>query len=132
MGLFGKKTRHPLEGLQAYDVRRGTGIPLVDVEPGFVEFVRSTTERKPKVGHEAPIALVLRGNDVVAYWDDQAVARMDPEMVGHYRDEFVTLEKRKKFARTVVLIRAEGMKSPHAVSLNWGLGAYDGGILRYQ
>lgn len=132
MGLFGKKTRHPLEGLQAYDVRRGTGIPLVDVEPGFVEFVRSTTERKPKVGHEAPIALVLRGNDVVAYWDDQAVARMDPEMVGYYRDEFVQLAKHKRYARTDVIIRAESMKSPHAVSLNWGLGAYDGGILRYE
>lgn len=132
MGLFKSKARHPLEGLEAYDLREGTQVPLANVEPGFVEFIRSTRERQPRIGHEAPIALVLRGADVVAYWDDQVVGRMDPAMVGNYRDEFATLEKRKKFGRTVVFIKPEGAKSPHSVSLNWGLGAVDGGILRYR
>lgn len=132
MGLFNRKPRHPLDGLEPYDVRQGTGIALTDVDSDFVEHVRSTSERKPQIGYEAPIALVLNGSDVLAYSGDQVVGRMEPEMVGHYYDEFVQLQKHKRYARTDALIRAKGMKSPHAVSLNWGLGAYDGGILRYE
>lgn len=129
MGLFGTKMKHPLAGLTARDLRQGTQIALVDVEPDFVEFVRSTKPRQPRLGHEAPIALVLQGSDVVAYYDDQRIGRMNPDFVPYYAEEFATLARRKQFGRTSVFIKWDGSKSPHTVGLNWGLGAVDGGIL---
>jgi hypothetical protein len=129
MGIFGRKQRHPLAGLDAYDLKQGTTIALVDVEPAFIDYARANRPKKPRLGHESPIALVLSGDDVVAYYDDLRVGRMDPSMVGLYRSEFDQLARAKRFGRTVIYVKPEGAKSPHAVALNWGVGAFEGGIL---
>lgn len=129
MGLFKAKTRHPLAGLTARTLKQGTQIPLIEVEPDFIDFVRQTKPRQPKLGHEAPIALVAQGSDVIAYYDDHRIGRMDPRAASYYADEFATLTRRKQFGATTVFIKPEGAKSPHAISLNWGRGAVGGGIL---
>lgn len=129
MGLFGKKTAHPLSGLTAYKLKEGTQIPLINVEPGFVEYVRGAKPRQPRLGHEAPIALVYQDGRVLAYYDDALIGEMKPEMVSLYADEFATLASRKKFGSTSVFIKPTGAKSEHSISLNWGRGAYGGGIL---
>lgn len=129
MGLFSKKTAHPLNGLKPYQLKQGTQIPLVDVEPGFVEYVREAKPRQPRLGHEAPIALVYRDGRVLAYYDDALIGEMKPEMVSLYADEFATLASRKQFGSTTVFIKPTGAKSAHSISLNWGRGAYGGGIL---
>lgn len=130
MGLFKTKVRHPLAGLEARELRRGTQIPMVDVEPDFVAFARETKPRVPRLGHESPIALVMVGGEVVAYYDDQRIGRMDPRFVDYYADEFATLQRRKQYGQTVVYIKPEGSNAPHAIGLNRGTGAIvDGGIL---
>jgi len=129
MGLFNRKPAHPLAGLQARDLRQGTTIALVDVDQGFVDYARENRPKVPRLGHEAPIALVLQGSDVIAYYDDLKVGRMDPSMVDLYRAEFAQLARARMFGRTVAYIKPAGAKSPHAVALNWGQGAIDGGIL---
>ena len=129
MGWFGTKTRHPLAGLEPYDVRRGTQIPMVNVEPGFVQFIRETKEPKPRTGLESPIALIASGGRILAYYDDQLIGEMDPAMVPLYIDDMNTLARRKKFGRTVAYIKPEGFKTPHSLALNWGSGAVDGGLL---
>lgn len=129
MGLFKTKTRHPLDGLTPRDLKQGTQIGLVDVDPGFIAFVRETKPRIPRLGHETVIALVPRGADVFAYYDDHLVGRLDPEATTYYADEFATLERRKQFGRTMIYIKPEGAKTPHSVGLNWGVGAQGGGIL---
>lgn len=130
MGLFGKKKQaHPLEGLTAYELQRGTQVPLVDVEPGFVEYVRSAKPRQPRIGHEAPIALVYRDGQVLAYYDDALVGRMADKWPPMYADEFAVLTRRRQFGATSVYIKPEGAKSPHTVAINWDEGCRDGGIL---
>ena len=129
MGLFKTKTRHPLDGLAPRALRRGTQIPHTEVNHDIIDYARDRRPRKPRLGHEAPIALVLQGDDVVAYYDDLRVGRMKPEMVGHYRADFERLRASKQFGRTVIYIKPEGAKMPHCVALNCGAGAFDGGIL---
>lgn len=129
MGIFSKRPQHPLAGLTARDLRRGTTIGLVNVEPDFVTYARENGTRVPRMGHEAPIALVLEGNRVLAYYDADLVGEINPDYVPWYVDEFRTLQSRKQFGRTVIYVKPEGAKSPHSVALNWGTGAFDGGIL---
>lgn len=129
MGLFRTKTKHPLAGLEPYDVRQGTQIPLVNVEPGFVQFIRETKVPTPRLGLESPIAIIASGDRILAYYDDQLIGEMDPSMVPLYIDDMNTLARRKKFGRTVVYIKPEGFKTPHSLGLNWGSGGYDGGLL---
>lgn len=129
MGLFGKKVKHPLDGLQARDLKQGTTVALVDVDPTFIDYARENRPKVPRLGHEAPIALVLQGADVVAYYDDLKVGRMDPRMVDLYRAEFTQLTRARMYGRTMIYIKPASAKSPHAVALNWGVGAVDGGIL---
>lgn len=129
MGWFRTKTTHPLAGLEPYDVRQGTQIPLVNVEPGFVQFIRETKVPTPRLGLESPIAIIASGDRILAYYDDQLIGEMDPSMVPLYIDDMNTLARRKKFGRTVVYIKPEGFKTPHSLGLNWGSGGYDGGLL---
>jgi hypothetical protein len=129
MGLFGGKVKHPLAGLSPHALRQGTQIALVDVEPDFVAFVRETKPKVPRLGHEVPIALVKRGEQVLAFYDDQQVGTLSPDLLGYYADEFDALERRREYGLTVAYIKPEGAKSPHAAALNWGRGAVDGGIL---
>jgi hypothetical protein len=129
MGLFSKKPKHPLAGLTARKLKEGTTIPLVNVEPGFVDYVRGAKPKQPRLGHEAPIALVKAGNRVLAYYDDALVGEMDPDCVPWYADEFDALARRNQFGATSVFIKPAGAKSPHCVCLNWGVGAFGGGIL---
>lgn len=127
MGFFGKKSL--LSGLTPRQLREGTQVPLVDVEPGFVDYIRSTKLRIPNFGHEAPVALLLRGSEVVAVWDDTQVGKIMPSMVDMYIEEFRKLQTRKQYGLTSVFIKPKGFKSSHSVSLNWGTGAIGGGIL---
>lgn len=128
MGWF-TRTRSPLAGLRPYELRRGTLIALVNVEPDFVEHIRETKPKQPRVGHEAPIALVKSGARILAYYDDQLVGEMDPEFVKFYAEEFDTLARRRHYGLTSIYIKPAKAKSPHAVGLNWGVGGYDGGVL---
>lgn len=129
MGLFHQKPKHPLAGLEPYDVRRGTQVALVNVEPSFVEHVRENGVKKPRIGMEAPIAIIASGDRILAYSDDQLIGEMDPDMASLYIDEMRALSQRGMFGRTVVYIKPEGFKSAHALALNWGVRAVDGGII---
>lgn len=127
MGWF---SRTPQLAGKPRQLRQGTLIPLVDVEPGFVDWARQAKPRQKRVGHVVTVRVDLVGNDVqVRAGDGTVVARMDPQCVGWYVDDFRTLQQRGEYGVTEACIKPEGAKSPHALALNWGAGAVDGGIL---
>jgi len=51
------------------------------------------------------------------------------DMVELYLGEFQTLARLKRMGSTDAFVKPVGAKSPHALSLNWGVGANDGGVL---
>ena len=123
MGLF--KKSHPMDGLSAHPLRQGwgerSGLALIDVDPAFIEYAR-TKPQIPKRGHVVHIALILSGNDVLAFYDNQHVGRLDPDKAKEYIPEFRTLAARKKFGLTFAGIRPAGAKSSHYVDLYYPKG----------
>jgi len=129
MGLFGKKTPQPTV-MATVELRQGTQVPLVDVNPQFVEFARANIKRQPSIGHPVPVQVALNGSDIAVYYNGQYVARMEPNMVELYEPEFATLAKLGRVGTTLAYIKWDGAKTPHALSLNYGTrAAHDGGIL---
>lgn len=127
MGFFGTKTRLASKPRQ---LRLGTEIPMVDVEPGWVEWARSEKPKTPRVGHVVTVRVDLVGDAVeVRAGGGGVVGRMDPKCVGWYLDEFRTMQTRGEYGVTEAYVKWDGSKSPHAIGLNWGVGAVDGGIL---
>lgn len=115
--------------MQVHDLRQGTQIPIVDVDPAWVVEVQANYPKQPRLGHEAPVLVGLRGQDIAVFSDGKRVGRMDPEMVDLYLGEFQLLAKLNRIGRTVAYVKPAGSKSAHALGLNWGVGAYDGGVL---
>ena len=113
-----------MDGLSAHRLRQTLGGPsLIDVDPAFIEYAR-TEPLIPKRGHVVPIALILSGNDILAFsYDDQPhVGRLDPDKAKEYIPEFRTLAARKKFGLTFAGIRPAGAKSSHYVDLYYPKG----------
>lgn len=103
-----------------HQLKRGTQIPLSDVDEALVQHVRATTEKQPRIGHVVEVALQLDSKgDVWAYIDGVPLGRMDPDMVGMYREQFRTLAKRGEYGVTDAHIKWEDAKSPHAISLDY-------------
>lgn len=127
MGLFSRK---PRLGTTPRELRQGTTIPVVDVDPGFIEWARANKPREPRVGHVVRVRVDLVGPNIeVRAGDGSVVARMDPSMVDLYVGEFAKLRDRGQYGVTDMYVKWEGSKSRHALALNWGVGAFDGGVL---
>lgn len=128
MGIFGKSKKAP--AWPVHELRRGTTIPMVDVDSTWVSEVRAAHPDSPRASHEVPVLVGLNGNDIAVYYDGKQVARMNPEMAQLYLREFQLLARLKRMGKTVALVRPEHVKTPHALSLNWSSNAaYDGGIV---
>jgi len=127
MGLFGGKTKsREMNGLP---LRQGTQIPLVDVDAQFVEQARQRYPKQSRIGHAAPVAVIAKGSDIHVLYEGHAVARMTPDMARVYLPEFQRLHARGYIGLTDAWVKPAGAKSPHALALNWGQNAYDGGIV---
>lgn len=129
MGWFSSKPKDPLAGLQPYKLREGTLVPMVDVDESFIEAARQAVTAQPRLGHEVPVALVARGSDIAVYHNGAYVGRMEPEHVGYYIEEMQELARVRHYGDTTAFVRKPGAKSPHALSLNWGYRAVNGGLL---
>lgn len=130
MGLFRSKTKTATaQAMPVHQLQRGTQIALVDVDEAWAEQVRSTYPKQPRLGHEAPVLVGLQGKDIAVFSDGRRVARMRPDMVELYLGEFQLLQRLKRIGSTVAFIRPAGAKTPHALNLNWGVRANDGGVL---
>lgn len=105
---------------KSHQLKRGTEIRLSDVDEALVDKVRSTTEKQPRIGHVVEVALQLDAKgDVWAYLDGVPLGRMDPDMVGMYRDQFRKLSQRGEYGVTDAHIKWDGAKSSHAISLEY-------------
>jgi hypothetical protein len=128
MGIFRKQAKQA--AVEAVELRQGTQIPIVDVAPNFVEFVRTTVKRQPHVGHPVPVQVGIKGKDIAVYYGGERVARMEPAMVDLYVDEFRQLARLNRIGSTLANIKWDGAKTPHSLNLNYGTrAAFDGGIL---
>jgi hypothetical protein len=121
-----RQETHQAEG---WRLKQGTQIQMADVDPEFVERARANYPRKPQLGHVVPVAVGLAGGKIVVWFDGHQVAQMHPDAQPMYMDEFRTLTNRGQVGLTDAYIKAKDMKSAHSLALNWGRGAYDGGIL---
>lgn len=128
MGLFSRAPK-PQAATKVHELRQGTQIALVDVDEAWVEQARAAYPKQPRIGHEAPVLVGLQGKDIAVFSDGKRVARMKPEMVDLYAKEFDLLARCGYVGSTVAFVKPAGAKSPHALSLNWGVNAYDGGVL---
>lgn len=134
VGWFSSKPKAPqtkaVKEQQVISLRQGTQIPMVDVDPEFVEQARATFPKKPKMGHYVPVRVGLEGSEIVARYEGKVIGRMDPQMKDLYIGEFQTLHKMNRVGRTNAIIKPEEFKTPHALSLNYGVRAIvDGGII---
>jgi hypothetical protein len=134
VGWFSSKPKAPkapaVKEMQVISLRQGTQIPLVDVDPEFVEQARVTFPKKPKMGHYVPVHVGLESGEIVARYQGKVIGRMDPKMKDLYIGEFETLNKMNRVGRTNVIVKPEEFKTPHALSLNYGVRAIvDGGII---
>ena len=130
MGLFSRKAK-ATPTMQVHELRRGTQIPMVDVDPAWIAEVQATYPKEPRIGHVAPVLVGLQGNDIAVYSNGRQVGRMKPNMVELYLGEFQTLARLRRMGSTDAFIKPAGAKSPHALSLNYGVRALtgDGGVL---
>jgi hypothetical protein len=131
MGLFGKKAPAPTATLEAYELRRGTGIGMVDVDPQFIDWARANCEYVNNRGHKVTfVALVLDKGNIRVLHEGRQVGRMDPGLVDHYAEDLLWLQRHGKVGVTDAFVKKAGAKRPHELSLNWGRGAFDGGLLK--
>ena len=129
VGIFGRaKTASELV-VTSVPLRQGTFIALANVNGDFVEWARANYPREPKLGHRVPVLCGWQSGGVVVWHDGKQVAEMDARFVPAYESEFLLLAKQGKVGSTEAAIKWAGSKSPHGLCLNWGAGAYDGGIL---
>lgn len=127
MGLFNREPKLPTK---MRELRQGTEIPLVDVDPGFVDWARSNKPREPRIGHVVKVRVDLVNQEIqVRAGDGSVVGRMDPKFVPLYIEEFNTLRSRGQYGVTDAHVKWDGSKSAHSLALNWGVGAFDGGVL---
>jgi len=129
MGLFSRKQK-AAPTMQVHELRQGTQIPMVDVDPTWVAEVQDNYEKQPRIGHVVPVLVGLRGGDIAVYADGKQVGRMKPDMVDLYAGEFQTLARLGRIGGTVAYVKPQGAKSPHALNLNYSeRAAHDGGVI---
>ena len=127
--LFAAAPQQETHKAEGWRLRQGTQIQITDVDPEFIETARANYPRKPQLGHVVPVAAGLADGKIVVWYDGRQVARLHPDAHKLYIDEFRTLTNRGQVGLTDAYIKAKDMKSAHALALNWGRGAHDGGIL---
>ena len=124
MGLFSKaKTAST-----ARILKTGSAVNVVDVDPGFIEWVRS----RPAVGksHTATVRLDLEGSDIlVRAGDGTVVGRMTPDRVKHYFGEFEQLRKRGEYGVAEIEVSRADLKPRCQLLINADAACRDGGIL---
>jgi hypothetical protein len=128
MGWFSSKPK-AAPTLPVHELQQGTQIPMVDVDPAWVAEVQATYPKNPRVGHEAPVLVALRGQDIAVFSGGKQVGRMKPDMVELYVGEFQLLAKLKRIGSTVAYVKPVGSTSAHTLGLNYGVRAQDGGVL---
>lgn len=125
MGIFGGKAKQ----LGPRQLKHGAGIKLVDVDPGFVEWIRSA---KPVHGrsHHATVRVDLEGSDIVVRAGDGGiVARMDPEKVPLYVNEFQILHSRGHYGVCEIEVSRADLVERYELLINYDEHCRDGGIL---
>jgi hypothetical protein len=127
MGLFGNKRK--TQTMRVVPLRRGTRVPIVNVEQSFIDQARAETAPMPRQGHVVPVHVGLAGKDIAVYYKGQRVAVMDPGAVDLYIDEFQRLSALRIVGSTDAHITPAKLKSPHSIDLNWGVRANDGGVI---
>ena len=128
MGWFSSKPK-AAPSMAVHELRQGTQIPMVDVDQAWVAQVQAAYPKQPRIGHEVPVLVGLNGKDIAVYSAGRQVGRMKPDMVEMYLGEFQLLARLRRLGSTVAFIKPVGAKTPHALSLNWGVRANDGGVL---
>lgn len=127
MGLFRRKQQ--TQTMRVVPLRRGTRIPIVNVEQAFIDEARTQTQAIPRQGHVMPVHVGLAGKDIAIYHRGKRVAIMDKDAVDLYLGEFQRLSALKIIGATDAHITPAKLKSPHSIDLNWGVGANDGGVI---
>jgi hypothetical protein len=127
MGLFGSKKK--TQTMRVVPLRRGTRVPIVNVEQSFIDQARAETAPMPRQGHVVPVHVGLAGKDIAVYYKGQRVAVMEPGAVDLYIDEFQRLSALRIVGSTDAHITPAKLKSPHSIDLNWGVRANDGGVI---
>jgi hypothetical protein len=126
MGIFGGRKQ---QELTPYPLKTGAAIPLTDVEPEYVTWVR---ESKPagKFGHEATVRVELQDDHIVAIaGDGSVVARMSEQKSNLYRAEFEALRQRGHYGVAQIEVSPAGHKERVNLAINYDAGCRDGGIL---
>ena len=111
-----------------HELWSGTQIPMVEVSEDFITYGR-TCDKLPRYGHAVPVRLYASGGEILVIHDGQPVAKMKPDLVHNYADDLKTLQRRGEIGTCNAYIKPKGSKAPHALGLNWGRNAIDGGIL---
>ena len=126
MGIFGSKTKLATKPRK---LKTGASVPMVDVDPGYLEWVRSN---KPadKHGHHATVRVDLEGNDIVARaGSGDVIGRMEPQRVSLYRNEFEVLRSRGQYGVCEIEVSKAGNKERVGLCINYDEACRDGGIL---
>jgi hypothetical protein len=127
MGWFSSKPQK--QTMRVVPLRRGTRIPIVNVEQAFIDEARVETAPMPRQGHVVPVHVGLAGKEIAVYYKGKRVAVMDPGAVDLYIDEFKRLSSLGIIGSTDAHITPVKLKSPHSINLNWGVRAHDGGVI---
>ena len=128
MGLFGSKTKAPAL-TKGRTLKKGATVPLVDVEPGFVDWARAA---KPATesGHLVTVRVQPLGeNIIVMAGDGSVVGRMDDQRAAQYRDEFAWMAQRGEYGIADVAISREGSSRAHMLLVNYDQHCRDGGVI---
>ena len=128
MGLF--KTKPRLAN-KARQLKPGAAVELVDVDPGFVEWVRSAKPLDAKrKEHRATVRLDYDGTDI---WARAAgglvIGRMAPQRVSQYAGEFSTMHARGEYGVADIAVSRADLKERCSILINYDAACRDGGIL---
>jgi len=124
MGVFGRSKT----ASTARILKTGSAVNVVDVDPGFLEWVR-TRPAKGK-SHTATVRLDLEGGDIlVRAGDGSVVGRMTPDRVKHYLGEFEQLRKRGEYGVAEIEVSRADLKPRCQLLINADAACRDGGIL---
>ena len=128
MGLF--KTKPKLAS-NPRQLKTGAAVELVDVDPGFVEWVRSAKPLDAKrKEHTATVRLDYDGTDILARAaGGLVIGRMKPERVPQYAGEFAAMNARGEYGVADVAVSRADLKERYSILINFDAGCRDGGVL---
>lgn len=129
MGLFGKTK--PRLASKPRKLKPGAMIPMVDVDPEFIEWVRANKPLDARSkSHKATVRLDYDGTDIVARAADYViVGKMRPQSVELYAREFAAMHARGYYGVADVAISRADLKPRYSLLINYDEACRDGGIL---